>query len=90
MPEITEVDGIRYGLGMISYIGTMALLTLIGGGLTGYLFTKEAFLPMLVVGVITFFLVLAGMMGLIYKVIVDGVERGMLHAEITMNNAGQD
>lgn len=77
MVNVDAMDGIRYGIGLIKYI----LLVAAGGVLISAVGMSMADggdqAAGLLVAVLGTLVVWAGMLGLLYKVIADGVERGV-------------
>ncbi|MDL5363183.1 hypothetical protein [Halalkalicoccus sp. NIPERK01] len=80
MTTVNVIDGVRYGLDLIVYIFVIGLATgfglLIGiaiGGVDNIVFSLVG--ALLALG--SFLAFYAGMMGILYKVIADGVTVGM-------------
>lgn len=86
MAEVSDVDGIRYGFRLLSYLGTLALVTIAGAFASLFLFQNESYFLVILVAILTLLVDLAGMMGLAYKVIADGVERGATQAYIKIQS----
>lgn len=87
MVAVNTVDGIKYGFQLMGYllgVGIVAMFVIgIGSGMVGSaqggLYGETNFGQLVLGAIITLVGVLtlyAGMMGLLYKVIADGVERG--------------
>lgn len=76
MSEVSSVEGIRYGLGMIAYITAISIF----GGLffiIGIVLVSERELAIGSISTLIGFVVLyAGFVGTTYKIIADGVARG--------------
>lgn len=77
-PQVTTEEGIRYGLGLLGYAFIVVIVglglawvgwSIVGPGVAGAV--------LVLVGVVIFY---AGILGLGYKVIADGVAAGMIMA----------
>lgn len=80
MATVNVIDGVRYGLDLIVYIFVIGLATGLGlligiaiGGVDNIVFSLIGALLALA----SFLAFYAGMMGILYKVIADGVTVGM-------------
>jgi hypothetical protein len=80
MANVSPIDGIKYGFNLLAYfvavLGAGAVVSLIGWALRDTSSILGGLI--LLVGLLILF---AGQAGVLYKVIADGVETGMLSAE---------
>lgn len=81
MVNVDAMDGIRYGIGLLKYLllvaGGGTLIAMMGVSMSGDVGMLVVLLGTLVVW--------AGMLGLFYKVVADGVERGVGAANGTLD-----
>lgn len=76
MAEVSSIEGIQYGLGMIAYITAVSifggLIFIVGIAMAG----EGEFGIGLILTLVGFIVLYAGFVGTTYKIIADGVARG--------------
>ncbi|AGN01650.1 hypothetical protein L593_08525 [Salinarchaeum sp. Harcht-Bsk1] len=87
MVNVSTIDGIEYGFRIMIYAVLVVLIAIVFGAISWILIDAGGDLLTAIGGIIGLvggLIVYAGALGVLYKVIADGVERGVQAANVTL------